>query len=220
MNRVAFLKNKWRGLVEIGHELYKDGNVEGVSDILDAMETIEKQELPRARAQTRHEGAVAAAERRADPQDVAAVRVHEDAPMGWVADPEHRARMSPTLLRRIAEDDAREAAEAARVERWRQEETSHRQETAIMERWREDVALGIATVADLPRYQLETAGRTHTEALAAFSAEQDQEDARLQAAVLRYGRMVAEVFGADGDRALSELLDGDNRPAGRERGVA
>ena len=220
MNKIAYLKNKWRGLVEIGHELYKDGNVEGVSDILDAMEAIETQALPRARAQTRAEREAAAAARRADPDDVARVRVHEDAPMGWVGDPEHRARMSPTLLRRIQEDDAREAAEAARAERYRAQLVAERQETAIMDRWREDVALGIATVADLPRYQQETAGRTHAEALQAFSAAQDAEDARLAAAA-RCGAKVAAVFGADGDQALERLLDSDERmPArqGRERG--
>jgi hypothetical protein len=221
MNKIAFLKNKWRGLVEIGHELYKDGNVEGVSDILDAMESIEKVELPRARAQTRAEREARAAEWRADPDDVARLRVHEDAPAGWVGDPEHRARMSATLLRRIAEDDAREAAEAAKAERWRAQVVAERQETAVMDRWREDVALGIASVADLPRYQMETAGRTHAEALAAFSAAQDQEDARLAAAAARYGAKVAAVFGADGDAALDRLLDSDERvPArqGRERG--
>ena len=221
MNKIAYLKNKWRGLVEIGHELYKDGNVEGVSDILDAMESIEKVELPRARAQTRAEREAAAAARRADPDDVARLRVHEDAPAGWVGDPEHRARMSDTLLRRIAEDDAREAAEAARQERYRAQLVAERQETAIMDRWREDVALGIATVADLPRYQAETAGRTVAEARKHFLAEQEAEDRRVEAAVQRYGRMVVAAFGADGDAALARLLDADERvPAhqGRERG--
>jgi hypothetical protein len=64
-------------------------------------------------------------------------------------------------------------------------------------------------------------GRTHSEALQAFSAEQDAEDARMQAAVLRYGQKVAAMFGADGDAALARLLESDERvPArqGRERG--
>lgn len=209
------------GLVEIGHELYKDGNVEGVSDILDAMESIEKVELPRARAQMRAEREAAAAARRADPDDVARVRVHEDAPAGWTNDPTRRMAMSPALLRKIAENDAQEAAEQAREERYRAQLAAERQEAAIMDRWREDVALGIATIADLPRYQEAQAGRTHAEALAHFAAEQDAEDARMQAAVMRYGQKVAAVFGADGDAALDRLLDADERvPArqGRERG--
>jgi hypothetical protein len=226
MNKIAYLKNKWRGLVEIGHELYKDGNVEGVSDILDAMESIEKVELPRARAQTRAEREAAAAARRADPDDVARVRVHEDAPIGWTNDPEHQARMSPSLLRRIHEDDARERAEAAKAEQWRAQLVAERQETAIMDRWREDVALGVATIHDLPRYQEAQAGRTHAEALAAFAAEQDAEDARLRAAATRFGAMCVQVFGVDGDKALEQLLGGDDKraPAGRrlarEKGVA
>ena len=129
--------------------------------------------------------------------------------------------MSPALLRKIAENDAREATEAAREERWRAQLVAERHEAVILDRWREDVALGIATARDLPRYQAATVGRTHSEALQAFRAEQDAEDARMQAAVLRYGQKVAAMFGADGDAALARLLESDERvPArqGRERG--
>jgi hypothetical protein len=47
MSRITDLKNRYRGLIEMRHERYKEGDVEGVSDILDAMESIEKQALPR-----------------------------------------------------------------------------------------------------------------------------------------------------------------------------
>jgi hypothetical protein len=224
VNRVKRLQEKWQGLVDIGAGIWRDGNAgwaEKVVDITDAMEQVEKVELPRARAQTRAERKAAAALRRADPEayEATRVRIPEGAPAGWVADPEHRARMSPLLLRRIAEDDAREQAQAAREERARAQLAADQQDAAILEQWQRDVALGLATVADLPSYQLEQVGRTKGEALAYYSAEQDAEDARLQAAMVRYGRRVAEAFGADGDKALERLLDGDERvPAGRRQG--
>jgi hypothetical protein len=218
------LRRKWQGLVEIGHSLYRDGDWEGVVDVTDAMERLETVELPRARAQTRAERMAAAAARRADPDDVAQLRVHDDAPMGWVGDPDHRARMSPALLRRIQEDDAREAVEAARQERARAQLAAQRQDDAIMESWRSAVAAGTATVADLAGWKLETVGRTPGEALQAFSAAQDAEDARLAAAAARYGAKVAAVFGADGDKALDQLLDGKGERPGwarlaKERGA-
>jgi hypothetical protein len=129
--------------------------------------------------------------------------------------------MSPALLRRIAEDDAREQMEAAREESRRAAVAAQREDDAIMESWRNAVAAGTATVQDLAGWKLEAVGRTIPEALAHFSAEQDAEDARLQAAMVRYGRRVAEALGADGDKALEELLDGPERVparANKERG--
>ena len=226
MNRVRQLQDKWRGLVEIGAGIWRAGDAdyaERVVDITDAMERVE-QEIPRARAQTRNELAALRAQRREDPDayEATRVRIPDDAPAGWVADPAHRARMSPALLRRIQEDDAREAMEAAREERARAQLAAQRQDDAIMDSWRNAVAAGTATVADLAGWKLETVGRTRGEALAYYSAEQDAEDARLQAAMVRYGRRVAEVLGADGDKALERFLD-DERPVagyGRERGWA
>jgi hypothetical protein len=220
MNKVARLRRKLQGLVEIGHEYFKVGDWDRVVDVLDGMERVEG-EIRRAKVQARAETAA----RLADP-DAPRMEIPEGAPSGWVGDPEHRARMSPTLLRRIAADDAREAAEAAREERTRAAVIEHRQEEAILERWREDVALGIADVSDLPRYQLETAGRTRAEAMAHYSAVQDAEDARMRAAAARYGAMCAAALGADGDKALAQLLEGDDKraPVGRrlarEKGMA
>lgn len=160
MNKLAQIKRKYAGLIEIGHRYFREGDWDGVVDIVDGMERTET-EYRRARVESNQ----AIAERRADP-DAPRLEIPEGAPSGWVGDPAHRARMSPTLLRRIAADDAREAAEAVREERTRAAVIEQRQEEAILERWREDVALGIADVSDLPRYQMETAGRTRAEALA------------------------------------------------------
>ena len=218
MNVIARLRAKYAGLVEIGHRYFREGDAERVMDVVDGMERVEG-ELARARTQAR----VEAAERLADPdREVATVPEHPAS--GWVNAPGHLERLSPAIQLRLLTEEATEQAEAAREESRRTATLEARQEEAILERWREDVALGVATVQDLPRYQREVAGgRTRAEALAHFSAEQDADDARLAAAAARYGAMCVQAFGADGDRALAELLDGDARvPArhGRERGWA
>jgi hypothetical protein len=221
LSRVAQLRRRWRGLTEVGAAYYRQGDAATLSDIVDAMGTVES-EITQARAAAQ----AATAERMADP-DREPATVPEDAPAGWTNAPESwtgdpkdpvHARMSPALLRRIAQADAAEAVEAARAERARAEEHQARQEEAVISRWREDVALGLADIGDLRRYQAETAGRTPAEALADFHARQDAEDARARAAAARYGERVLAAFGPDGDQALTELLEGDSRPAGRRLG--
>jgi hypothetical protein len=230
MNRVHLLKERWRGLVEIGRRAWAADEAETVVDVLDAMERIERQDLPRARALTRAEHDALKAARREDP-DAPRLRIADDAPGGWVADPEHRARMSPALLDKIEEQDRRDHDQA---ERAAAENLALRQ-AELLERWRSDVLDGLADPRAVPpdfdaTPDMVAAGKVTVaeveeaiaERVAAFHGVQLQEDKKLDAAILDYGRMCAEVFGADGHEALRALLGGPERVGaarfGREEG--
>jgi hypothetical protein len=159
-NRVRDLKRRLAGLYEVGHQAYRVGEAERAADLLEGIERIETVELPAARAQARVEAAVRAADPDREP-----LSIPEDAPAGWVSDPGHWGRLSPALQRRIAEDDAREQVEARRETQARAQVAEADREAALMESWRADVGLGLATVADLPRYLNDAAGgRTPGEA--------------------------------------------------------
>jgi hypothetical protein len=229
MSRVDYLKRKWQGLTEIGRRLDRDGNWEGLDDVLLAMERIEKQEIPRARAQTRAEQKARAAERRADPNAPRLV-LHDAAPSGWVDDPVHRRSLPASVLDRIDEDQRREDALTGRAA----QEAKASAPAVLKEQWRSNVLLGLVdprTVPDFDGPDMVAAGEVSVEQveaavrerLADFQDMQARADREMENETVEMGRMCVEALGVgpDSRKALAQLLEGPERVGarhGRERG--
>jgi hypothetical protein len=228
--RVQRLRDELAGLWELGHRALQQGDYPAAADLLGGIDRVMDRELPAAQVEARAAARERAAARAADP-DAPRLRVADDAPMGWVADPEFRARMSPAVLDRIADHDhdAQVQADQAAAE------VKARRRAERVEQWRSDVLDGLADPRIVPpdfdpTPDMVAAGKVTVaeveeaiaERVAAFHGVQLQEDKKLDAAILDYGRMCAEVFGADGHEALRALLGGPDRVGarfGRERGT-
>lgn len=103
---------------------------------------------------------------------------------GWAADGTIRELMSPGLRAQVAAADAQDAAAAARAER----EYRARWEVAH-ERAVDEAAWQLAREQGIPLGEARrSVGRTKAEALAYFSAVQDVEDARREAAAAQVMR--------------------------------
>jgi hypothetical protein len=99
---------------------------------------------------------------------------------GGFADAGIRARMSESLQRRLAEDDAREARETAKAERERAHHADRQRERAIADLVRQAIERG-DQVTMHQRATGEGLGRTPSEFIASRAAIMDLEDRRAEA---------------------------------------
>jgi hypothetical protein len=100
---------------------------------------------------------------------------------GWAADGTVRELMSPGLAARVAQADAEDAAAAERAEREHRARWQVRHEQVV-----DEAARRLAVEQGIPlREAMRQVGRTKAEALSYYSAVQDLEDARQQAALER-----------------------------------
>lgn len=97
---------------------------------------------------------------------------------GWAADGTIRELMSPGLQARVAASDAQDAAAVERAERAHRARWEAQQERVV-----DEAAQRLAVEQGIPlREARRNVGRTKAEALSYFSAVQDLEDARRNAA--------------------------------------
>jgi hypothetical protein len=106
---------------------------------------------------------------------------------GWSADGSIRALMSPGLAARVAQADAEDAAAVERAQR------AHRAAWEVANERAIDVAAQqLAAAEGIPlREARRNVGRTKAEALSYYSALQDLEDARREAAAAQVMRRAA-----------------------------